>query len=80
MELIVAGMVLGAGPEGGRKPELLHQLGLGYRMAVGVEHPPTVARLAHGRIGRTDQLGPYYFLSCPRRFGKNLLLDTIKEL
>ena len=77
-------MVLGTGPEGGReRAELLdHQLGLGYRLAIGVEQRcRRVARLAHdGRIGRTDQLGPYYFLSCPRRFGKSLLLDTIKEL
>jgi hypothetical protein len=26
------------------------------------------------------ETGKYYFLSLPRRFGKSLLLDTIKEL
>jgi len=31
-------------------------------------------------IGRLIDLGKYYFLSRPRRFGKSLLVDTIKEL
>ncbi len=33
-----------------------------------------------GYIGRMIDEGKYYFLSRPRRFGKSLLVDTIKEL
>ena len=33
-----------------------------------------------GHIGRLLEHGTHYFLSRPRRFGKSLLLDTIKEL
>ena len=32
------------------------------------------------QIGRLADSGKYYFLSRPRRFGKSLLVDTIKEL
>ena len=31
-------------------------------------------------IGRLLEAGTHYFLSRPRRFGKSLLLDTMKEL
>ena len=31
-------------------------------------------------ISRLDETGSRYFLSRPRRFGKSLLVDTIKEL
>ena len=31
-------------------------------------------------IGRLVEEGTHYFLSRPRRFGKSLLLDTLKEL
>jgi len=30
-------------------------------------------------IGRLLDKGKHYFLSCPRRFGKSLFLDTCKE-
>ncbi len=33
-----------------------------------------------GYVGRLVEGGKHYFLSRPRRFGKSLLLDTIKEL
>ena len=33
-----------------------------------------------GYLGRLTQEGKHYFLSRPRRFGKSLLLDTLKEL
>ena len=33
-----------------------------------------------GYIGRLLDEGKHYFLSRPRRFGKSLLLDTLKEL
>ena len=33
-----------------------------------------------GYAGGPGQAGTYYFLSCPRRFGQSLFLDTLKEL
>jgi hypothetical protein len=56
------------------------------KLPIGIQTFSEIIREDHYYVDKTpfiaqliDQ-GKYYFLSRPRRFGKSLLLDTIKEV
>lgn len=56
------------------------------RLPIGIQTFREIRDKAHYYVDKTDMIldmvqgGKHYFLSRPRRFGKSLLLDTIKEL
>ncbi|MCB1638802.1 MAG: AAA family ATPase, partial [Thiothrix sp.] len=56
------------------------------RLPIGIQTFSEIREHNHYYVDKTAlirelvQNGKYYFLSRPRRFGKSLLLDTIKEL
>lgn len=56
------------------------------KLPIGIQSFSTIREENYYYVDKTDQIqaliatGKYYFLSRPRRFGKSLLLDTLKEL
>ncbi|MEB4591383.1 AAA family ATPase, partial [Candidatus Thiothrix sp. Deng01] len=56
------------------------------RLPIGIQTFAKIRENNHYYVDKTDMImdlvlgGQHYFLSRPRRFGKSLLLDTIKEL
>jgi hypothetical protein len=56
------------------------------KLPIGIQSFSTIREEGYYYVDKTDQIqyltdtGKYYFLSRPRRFGKSLLLDTMKEL
>ncbi len=56
------------------------------KLPVGISTFSTIRTEGYVYVDKTDlihqlmQQGRYYFLSRPRRFGKSLLVDTLKEL
>jgi hypothetical protein len=56
------------------------------KLPIGIQTFSEIIRDGHYYVDKTPAIarlvddGKYYFLSRPRRFGKSLLLDTIKEL
>lgn len=56
------------------------------KLPIGIQSFSTIREGGYYYVDKTNQIqqlietGKYYFLSRPRRFGKSLLLDTIKEL
>ncbi len=57
-----------------------------HQLPIGIQDFETLRREQYYYVDKTSLIqqlvknGRYYFLSRPRRFGKSLLLDTIKEL
>ena len=56
------------------------------KLPIGIQTFSEIRQNGHYYVDKTGRLidlidaGKYYFLSRPRRFGKSLLLDTLKEL
>ncbi|CAK0758165.1 hypothetical protein CCP3SC15_2380001 [Gammaproteobacteria bacterium] len=57
-----------------------------YKLPIGIQSFSTIREEGYCYVDKTPLIarladeGRYYFLACPRRFGKSLLVDTLAEV
>ena len=70
----------------GSDPKVFNPNMIRKKLPIGIQTFREIREEGHYYVDKSDHAvrlvneGKYYFLSRPRRFGKSLFLDTLKEL